>query len=82
MEINIKLTLEEFRFLKTAIEMLRIAYGRRPEETEQLQASVYNKVLFEISKIECPYCESYNFTADQAEKIRKCLECGNEFERS
>jgi DNA-directed RNA polymerase subunit RPC12/RpoP len=78
MELNIKLTIEECYCLKGLIELaLRqdFIYG-----ADQVLASIQRKVLFEMSKIQCPYCESHVFVEEQAEKVRKCLECGNEFE--
>lgn len=82
MELSIKLTQEECGCLKGFLE-LALTQGIFADNiygAEQVLASIQRKLLFEMSKIQCPYCESYNFADDQAEKLRKCLECGNEFE--
>ena len=80
MEFNIKLTEQECAHLKGVLEMVKRDCAPTACEAEQLLASTYKKLLFEMSKIQCPYCESHVFTTEQAEKVRKCLECGNEFE--
>lgn len=82
MELSIKLTEQECGYLKSILEMIRSNdwYTPNSPKTEQVRSAVYRKLLFEMSKIQCPYCEDYSFVVDQAEKLRKCLECGNEFE--
>lgn len=80
MEISIKLTEQECAHLKGMLEMVKRECIPNTAESEQVRDSIYRKLLFEMSKIQCPYCESYNFALEKEEKLRKCLECGNEFE--
>jgi hypothetical protein len=90
MELSIKLTEQECGCLKSLIEfgLRELAnekiYAEKQQELNALRhvglISIQRKLLFEMSKIQCPYCESHVFVEEQAEKLRKCLECGNEFE--